>query len=123
MIFYLLGTFCIGLLVPSNDPRLKLGSGTAASSPFVIAMNNAGIKALPSIINACLLTSAWSAASSDLYTSSRALYGLAANGSAPKIFLKTNRFGLPYLCVAVGTAFALLSYSEYTSRGVLYRVP
>lgn len=80
---YILGTFIIGLLVSSSDPRLNLDTATAASSPFVIAMTDSGIKVLPSIINACLLTSAWSAASSDLYTSSRALYGLAVNGNAP----------------------------------------
>ena len=75
LLFYIGGTLIIGLLVPSNDPHLNLKSthGTAGASPFVIAIERSGIKALPSIINACLLTSAWSAASSDLYTSSRAL--------------------------------------------------
>jgi len=65
----------IGVLVPSNDPGLssKGHKGTAAASPFVIAIGRAGIKGLPSVINACLLTSAWSAASSVLYTSSRAV--------------------------------------------------
>ncbi|ORY73846.1 amino acid permease, partial [Leucosporidium creatinivorum] len=110
IVFYILGTLIIGLLVASNDPRLNLGTNDAASSPFVIAIQNAGIPALPSIINAALLTSAWSAASSDLYTGSRALYGLALNGNAPKILRRVNSWGLPYLCVAVGAAFALLSY-------------
>ncbi|KAM0756257.1 amino acid transporter [Meredithblackwellia eburnea MCA 4105] len=110
LLFYILGTFIIGLLVASNDKRLSLGTHTAASSPFVIAINNAHIKVLPSLINACLLTSAWSAASSDLYTSSRALYGLAINGSAPKIFTKVNSWGLPYFAVFVGVAFSFLSF-------------
>ena len=39
----------IGLLVPSNDGRLNLASGTAASSPFVIAIQNAHISTLPSV--------------------------------------------------------------------------
>lgn len=43
------GTIIIGLLVPSDEPRLNLGSGTAAASPFVIAIHNAGIKGLPSV--------------------------------------------------------------------------
>lgn len=54
--FYVCGVTIIGLLVPSNDPKLT-GGGTAAASPFVIAINHAGIKTLPSIINAALLTS------------------------------------------------------------------
>lgn len=77
LIFYIMGTLCIGLITPSNSPNLSLESHTAARSPFVIAINAAGIKGLPSVINACLLTSAVSAASSDMYTSSRALYGLS----------------------------------------------
>ncbi|KAF8583563.1 hypothetical protein K439DRAFT_1505471 [Ramaria rubella] len=61
LVFYILGVFVLGLI----------WTGTAASSVWVVAIKTANIKALPSIINACLLTSAWSAGSSDLYTSSR----------------------------------------------------
>ncbi|KAF9535839.1 amino acid permease [Crepidotus variabilis] len=111
-LFYILGTIVIGLLVPSNEPALgdKAHHGTAAASPFVIAIKKAGIKGLPSVINAALLTSAWSAASSDLYTSSRALYGLAVAGNAPKIFLKTLGNGLPYVSVIFCSLFGLLGY-------------
>jgi amino acid transporter len=51
LLFYFLGTFVIGLLVPSNSEglNLKSGKGTAAESPFVIAIERAGIKALPSV--------------------------------------------------------------------------
>ncbi|KAG5718598.1 Dicarboxylic amino acid permease [Termitomyces sp. T112] len=110
VLFYIGGTTIIGLLVPYTAKGLDLADGTAASSPFVIAIRNAGIKSLPSIINACLLTSAWSAASSDLYTSSRALYGLAASGNAPKIFLRTAKNGLPYVSIIFCSCFAFLSY-------------
>jgi amino acid transporter len=110
LLFYIGGVTIIGLLVPSNDPGLGLGSGTAAASPFVIAIKRSGIKALPQIINACLLTSAWSAASSDLYTSSRALYGLAISGNAPSIFKKTLRNGLPVTALLMSSAFSLLAY-------------
>jgi len=114
LLFYIGGTLIIGLLVPSNNPELNFATGTAASSPFVIAIQQAGIKALPSIINACLLTSAWSAASSDLFTSSRAIYGLAAAGNAPKIFLKTLPNGLPIVAVLFNSCFSLLSYMGVT---------
>lgn len=117
-----MGTFIIGLLVSSNNPALLLNAGTAGRSPFVIAISSAGIKALPSIINACLLTSAWSAASSDLYTSSRALYGLALNGNAPKFLTKTTSWGLPWVCVLVGFLFSLLSFmaAGSTSAGTVF---
>ncbi|EMD33744.1 hypothetical protein CERSUDRAFT_117834 [Gelatoporia subvermispora B] len=112
ILFYLCGVTVIGLLVPYTDPGLDLTDATAAASPFVIAINHAGIKILPSIINACLLTSAWSAANSQLYCSSRALYSLALNGNAPKIFLKVNKRGLPWVSLIFCGAFGLLSYMD-----------
>ena len=48
LLFYILGTLVIGLLVPSTNKSLLLNSGTAAS-PFVIAIETAGIKSLPSV--------------------------------------------------------------------------
>lgn len=56
----------VTLLVPSNDPELLQSSGTAAASPFVIAATRAGVKAVPSIINFVVLTSAWSAGNSGM---------------------------------------------------------
>jgi amino acid transporter len=115
LLFYIGGTTIIGLLVPYTSEGLDLGSHDAASSPFVIAIQTAGIKVLPSIINACLLTSAWSAASSDLYTSSRALYGLSIAGNAPKVFSKVSKKGLPYVSVFFCAVFALLGYMGINS--------
>ncbi|KIK41815.1 hypothetical protein CY34DRAFT_59698, partial [Suillus luteus UH-Slu-Lm8-n1] len=115
LLFYIGGTLIVGLLVPSNNPLLQLNSGTA-QSPFVIAIETAGIKFLPSIVNACLLTSAWSAASSDLYTASRAVYGLAASGNAYKFFLKTTRNGLPYVAVLFCASFSLLAFMAVSTN-------
>jgi len=111
LLFYIGGTAIIGLLVSPNDPLLQGGqSGTAGASPFVVAITNAGIKGLPSVINAALITSAWSAASSDLYTSSRALYGLALSGNAPKFFLRTSKGGVPYLSILFNSLFSFLAF-------------
>ncbi|KAI5120929.1 hypothetical protein M0805_002909 [Coniferiporia weirii] len=115
LLFYLGGTFVIGTLVASNNPDLNLSSSTAAKSPFVIAIKAAGIKGLPHVINAALLTSAWSAGSSDLYTSSRAIYGLALAGNAPKIFAYTTKKGLPLVAILFSSAFAFLAYMSVSS--------
>ncbi|KIJ64041.1 hypothetical protein HYDPIDRAFT_28933 [Hydnomerulius pinastri MD-312] len=121
LLFYIGGVFVIGLLVPSNEPLLNLDSSNASASPFVIAIEKAGIKGLASVINAALLTSAWSAASSDIYLSSRGLYGLALAGNAPKIFTLTSRSGLPYASVALSCAIGLLSYMVInTSSGIVF---
>ncbi|KAI0374233.1 amino acid permease [Pilatotrama ljubarskyi] len=110
LLFYIGGVIIIGLLVPSSEPDLNLKTSDAGKSPFVIAIKHAGISGLPSVINAALLTSAWSAASSDLYTSSRALYGLAMVGNAPKIFTKVTRKGLPIVSLLTCAAFSALAY-------------
>lgn len=43
--FYIVSLLLVGFLVPYNDPDLLNGSGTA-TSPFVIAIKNAGIKGM-----------------------------------------------------------------------------
>nr|XP_018265092.1 uncharacterized protein I303_03275 [Kwoniella dejecticola CBS 10117]OBR87250.1 hypothetical protein I303_03275 [Kwoniella dejecticola CBS 10117] len=109
-IFYILLIFVVGLLVPYTDPSLLQSTGTAASSPFVIAFQRAGIKALPSIINAAVLTSAFSAGSSLMYSVSRMLYGLSLRGYAPRILARTTKKGLPIVSLCFVTLFYALSF-------------
>ncbi len=108
-IFYIVSVLIMGMIVPSTDPSLTDNSGTAAS-PFVIAFNRAGVKVLPSIINAVILTSAFSSGNSCTFLSSRTLHGLALDGFAPKVFLRVNRWGVPYVCVALASCFGALAY-------------
>lgn len=109
-IFYLAAVLVVGMLVSSGDERLGDDSGTAAQSPFVIAAGDAGIKAIPSIVNAICLTSAWSASNQSILAGTRTLYGLAIKGHAPKIFLRTTKWGVPYMCVLLQVAFSFLAY-------------
>lgn len=57
VIFYVLGVLCVGILVPYDDPALTSGAKGAGSSPFVIGVTRLGIRGLPSLINAILITS------------------------------------------------------------------
>lgn len=110
LIFYILTVFMVGLVVPSNNPHLLLSTGTASQSPFVIAATTAGIKVVPSIINAVIITSAWSSGNSSLLAGSRILYGMAREGRAPKIFTKVNRFGIPWVSVTLFCVFICLAF-------------
>ena len=95
LFFYVLGSLAVGVLVPYNDENLlsaqDAGAAGAARSPWVIAIYRAGVPALPSIINAVILTSASSSANAFLYTGSRYLYALAQNGQAPRFLLKCSK--------------------------------
>ncbi|KAG9520299.1 amino acid permease, partial [Aureobasidium melanogenum] len=115
LLFYVLTIFMVGLVVPSNDKHLLKSTGTASQSPFVIAAKRAGIKAVPSIINAVILTSAWSSGNSSMLAGSRILYGMAREGRAPKIFKKTNRFGIPWVAVGLFSVFLCLAYLSLSS--------
>jgi amino acid transporter len=117
LFFYVLGTLLIGMIIPSNNPALVSGSGNANSSPFVIAIKNSGIRVLPSIVNACILTSAWSAGNSYCYVGARMIVAMAVDHQAPQIFGKTNRWGVPYYAVLASFAFGPLAYLSLGSGG------
>ncbi|KAJ5227912.1 aromatic amino acid and leucine permease [Penicillium chrysogenum] len=115
LLFYVITIFMIGLIVSSADKRLLGSSGTASQSPFVIAARHAGIKVVPSIINAVVLTSAWSSGNSNILGGSRILYGMATQGHAPAVFTRINRFGIPWVAVALYGVFMSLGYMSLSS--------
>lgn len=60
-IFFIMGALCVGIILPYDDPTLNdllnnEGTGTGASSPYVIAMKNMGISVLPDLTNVSLST-------------------------------------------------------------------
>ncbi|KAK5093108.1 hypothetical protein LTR70_004956 [Exophiala xenobiotica] len=114
--FYILGSLAIGLLVPYNDANLLQaiadGEPGAAASPWVIAIKRANIDALPSIINAVILTSATSSGNAFLYTGSRYLFALAQTKQAPRIFLKCTKNGVPYYCVLLTWSIGFLTVTR-----------
>ncbi|KAG9258523.1 amino acid permease/ SLC12A domain-containing protein [Emericellopsis atlantica] len=120
-VFYGLGSFLIGVMVPFTHPQL-LGNSTdaqsnASASPFVLGIQGVGIPVLNHIINAAILTSAWSAGNSFLYSGSRVLYSLALKGQAPAFFRRTNRNGVPYLAVLATWCIGLLAFLNVSSSG------
>ena len=117
-IFYMLAVFVVGLLVPSDDTRLTDTPTSTAQSPFVIAASAAGIPLIPSIVNGVVITSAWSASNQSLLAGTRVLYGLAARGHAPKVFLRTTSWGAPWVCVSFFGVFMMLSFMSL-SEGAL----
>ncbi|KAF3987702.1 hypothetical protein FT663_03701 [Candidozyma haemuli var. vulneris] len=114
-VLYLLTVFGLTLILSADNPQIADTTGDSTGSPFVIAIKDAGIQGLPSVINAVVLTSAFSAANMGLVQTSRNLFALASKGQAPRFFLKTNRFGLPYWGVLVSAAFMPLAYMSASS--------
>ncbi|KYG41172.1 hypothetical protein M433DRAFT_76395 [Acidomyces richmondensis BFW] len=116
-LFYGVSSLLVGCIVPYTNPHLLSPSSNASASPFVIGIQLAGIPVLNQIINAAILTSAWSAGNAFLYSGSRVLYALAVNGQAPKIFTRTSRSGVPYVAVLGTWAVGLLTFLNVSNNG------
>ncbi|KAK4240419.1 amino acid permease/ SLC12A domain-containing protein [Achaetomium macrosporum] len=116
-LFYGVSSLIIGALVPYNDPRLLSPESNANASPWVIGIQRAGIGGLNHVINAAILTSAWSAGNAFLYSGSRILYSMAVTGQAPSFLAKTTRRGVPYAAVLATWAFGLLAYLNVSENG------
>jgi amino acid transporter len=116
-LFYGVSSLIIGAIVPYDDDRLLTETANASASPWVIGIQRAGIGGLNHVINAAILTSAWSAGNAFLYSGSRILYSMAATGQAPKIFARTTRRGVPYAAVIATWAVGLLAYLNVSQSG------
>ncbi|WFD29821.1 hypothetical protein MSPP1_000834 [Malassezia sp. CBS 17886] len=115
LIFYVLSLFMITLIVPYDMPALGGGSSDPRASPFVIAIELGGIRALPSIFNAVILFSCLSVGNASVYGASRTLLCLAEQGMAPKLLRYVDREGRPLVAVTVSLLFGLLGFLIYSS--------
>ncbi len=116
-IFYGLGSLIIGVIVPSDEERLLSGASNASASPFVLGIQRAGIRGLNHVINAAILTSAWSAGNAFCYSGSRILYSMAISGQAPRFLGRTTRRGVPWVAVLVTLALGCLGLLNVDNSG------
>lgn len=122
-VLFLGSCLCVGIVCSSNDPNLTAAIDEsrpgAGSSPYVIAMNNLGVKVLPHIVNIALVTAAFSAGNAYTYCSSRTLYGMALDGYAPKIFTRCTKQGVPIYSVTISLVWALLSLLQLNANSAI----
>lgn len=112
-LFYILALTLVGLLVPYDDERLlgsKSSSADTSASPFVIAIQDAGIQVLPSVMNGVILLACMSVGNSAVFGSSRTLAALADQGQAPAILSYVDRRGRPLVAILCAGIFGLLAY-------------
>jgi len=118
-IFYMLALFLVGLIVPYDNPQLLNGTSSVdvKASPFVIAIQNAGINVLPSIMNVVILISVLSVGNSSTYGSTRTISALAEIGQAPKIFAYIDKKGRPLVALMLALGFSGLAYINIAPVG------
>ncbi|MEG0341094.1 MAG: amino acid permease [Acinetobacter sp.] len=113
LLFYILCIFIIGTLVAYTDPNLALaaeGDGNITLSPFTLLYEKAGLAFAAGLMNAVILTAILSAGNSGMYSSTRMLWNMAKNGSAPKTFAKLDVRGVPMNALYATTAIAALCF-------------
>ncbi|KIO28112.1 hypothetical protein M407DRAFT_22733 [Tulasnella calospora MUT 4182] len=132
-IIYFVAVFVAGTLVPRevlqaqmehinpDDPNSPENDAPWASSPFLTALHRAGSSYnwIANLCIACFITSAASAASTEVFLSARYLYFLAKAGHAPAFFgavwpdtQEARRKGavVPWVGVLTTVAFATMSW-------------
>ena len=117
-LFYIIGLLMVGLLVSSTDDRL-LGANPYAdgSSPFVLAVKDAGLHGFDSYINFVILVSVISIGLSGVFGGSRTLTALAEQGYAPRFFSYIDRAGRPLWSTIFVLAFGPLAFISISATG------
>jgi len=117
--FYIVSLLILGIIISSSDDDLSKASssGDTKYSPFVLAIQRANIKALPSIFNAVITISVISVANSSAYGSTRTIQALCQQGMGPSWGAKIDSKGRPWVALIVVLAFGLLAYINEAKDG------
>ncbi|KAG7194937.1 uncharacterized protein KQ657_004046 [Scheffersomyces spartinae] len=121
-LFYFGGIFFMNTLCASNNKDLLVSLSTsegATASPWVIGIKSVGVHGLDSMINAVILSSAWSCGNGFFYGSTRTAYSASLAGYLPRIFSKCLSNGTPITAVILvfclsGLSYLAVGYSSFT---------
>jgi amino acid transporter len=124
-IIYLASIFTVSLNVPYDNPFLQnlydKRPSTGQLSPFIIAVENAGIEVLPGFLKAAFLFVSWSTTNTELFVASRTLYGMATKLDPVdypnlSVLSRTTRKGVPMTAIFASCIFAPLAYLQCAGR-------
>ncbi|KIW55159.1 hypothetical protein PV05_07463 [Exophiala xenobiotica] len=111
---YMVLVVLVGILISPDNPRL-FGASGAAASPFVLSVQEAGIKGIPDLINACMIIGIVAIALESIYLPSRMLRTMAIQGLIPSWIGHCDVQGRPRWALAitsvVGVAMTYMSLS------------
>ncbi|MCH4166996.1 MAG: amino acid permease [Megasphaera sp.] len=101
MLFYILSLAVIMAIYPWD----QLGT---QGSPFVMVFEKLGIGSAANLINFVVITAALSACNTGIYSASRMLYNQSLQHTAPKVFSRVTKHGVPYAGVIVSSSIMLV---------------
>ena len=123
MLFYIGAIAVIGFLLPYTDPSLLASANNEdiTASPFTLVFERAGIAVAAGMMNAVILTAILSAGNSGLYASTRMLYAMAKEGTAPRLFARLNERGVPVMALLATAMIGLFGFlTEIMGDGGAY---
>jgi amino acid transporter len=82
-------------------------------------MKRLQIAGLPSLVNAMIMTSIFSAGNAILYTAARTLHGMSLEGHAPQIFSRCTKQGIPIWALGFSMLFCLLAFLQVSSSSAV----
>jgi amino acid transporter, AAT family len=118
VLFYVGGLAIVVGIVPWN--QIDLGT-----SPFVRVFETVGIPAAGHIMNFVVLTAALSAATVNVYFTSRLLFSLSRGGYAPARLGRLNKRGMPVTAVlvsSIGMAAALVLSQLFKNTAFVFMI-
>ncbi|KAJ6155330.1 hypothetical protein N7470_005896 [Penicillium chermesinum] len=98
--FFVVNIWLVGMCVPSDDTNLATASGTLGS-PFVIAIQRAGVPGLAHAINGFIFLSVISCGITSTYVASRSLTAFSDINLIHSFFGWKDRQGRPWVAMAI----------------------
>ena len=118
---YVLAVIAMGIVSPFSDPLLTNNGSGAGFSPFVLAIYNAQISTLPSVVTLAIVVASVSSGRSFLFASSQQLFSLSEAGHGPAVFKRRTSWGVPYVAVATSGLFVGFAFlSMTTSSSIIF---
>ncbi|MDO4631464.1 MAG: amino acid permease [Corynebacterium sp.] len=105
-LFYLGSVLIIIFLMPYKSIG---GAETAAESPFTIILGMAHLPYVVGFMEGIIVLALLSAFNAQIYGTSRLVYSFAKRQDAPRVFAKTNSYGVPTNTVLLSMFFAFVS--------------
>uniref|UniRef100_A0A093V6F9 Putative amino-acid permease n=1 Tax=Talaromyces marneffei PM1 TaxID=1077442 RepID=A0A093V6F9_TALMA len=116
-VFYLLSVALVGILLSPNNQNL-FGSSGVAASPFVIAIDQAGISVLPDILNAVIITAVAAIAAESFFVASRILQSMGQQGLIHPYIANVDSRGRPRVSLGItGILAIVLTYINLSAEG------
>ncbi|KAL3462386.1 amino acid permease/ SLC12A domain-containing protein [Aspergillus heterothallicus] len=117
-VFYLVSVALIGILISPHNENL-LGSSGVAASPFVIAINQAGIKGLPDFLNVIIIFAVAAIAAESFFIASRILQSMAHQGLISAWVAKVDSRGRPRVSLVITSILCItLTYINLSGEGI-----